>query len=86
MKASVAESLSFGMNTEITYRVFGKNAQQALNSGKAEIMQIENTLSRFIPQSEISKVNKSADKNCENLSPDTYELLSRAVKNQSGII
>ncbi|GAE01592.1 membrane-associated lipoprotein involved in thiamine biosynthesis [Clostridium botulinum B str. Osaka05] len=80
MKASVAESLSFAMNTEITYRVFGKNAQQALNSGKAEIMQIENTLSRFIPQSEISKVNKSAGKNCENLSPDTYELLSRAVE------
>jgi len=80
IKASVAESSSFGMNTEITYRVFGENAQQALFSGKAEIMRLENTLSRFIPQSEISKVNKSAGKNCENLSSDTYELLSRAVE------
>lgn len=80
-KASVAESSSFGMNTEITYSVFGENAQQALFSGKTEIMRLENTLSRFVPQSEISKVNKSAGKNCENLlSFDTYELLSRAVE------
>ena len=88
IKASVAESSTFGMNTEITYRVFGENAQQALFSGKAEIMRLENTLSRFVPQSEISKVNKSAGKNCENLSFDTYELLSRAVelsKNSQGL-
>lgn len=80
IKASVAQSSGFGMNTEITYRVFGENAQQALLSGKDEIMRLENILSRFIPQSEISKVNKAAGKGCVNLSADTYNLLSRAVE------
>ncbi|MEM1485959.1 FAD:protein FMN transferase [Oscillospiraceae bacterium PP1C4] len=80
IRTSVAESLSFGMNTEITYKVFGKNAQRALNSGKAEIMRLENTLSRFVPQSEISTVNKSAGKNCENLSSDTFKVLAQAVE------
>lgn len=80
IKASAAESSSFGMNTKITYSVFGENAQQALLSGKNEIMRLEKKLSRFVPQSEISRVNKSAGKSCKNLSDDTYNLLSQAVE------
>lgn len=74
------ESTFFGMNTEIAYRVFGGNAQKAAGCMMAEIIRLENKLSRFIPDSEIGRLNRSAGKGPVSISPETYQLLSSAIR------
>ncbi|HYF81749.1 MAG TPA: FAD:protein FMN transferase [Clostridia bacterium] len=76
----VAESKNFGMSTVMTHRAFGKHAEEALRAVRDEAVRLEELLSRFIPVSEISRVNMSAGIKCERLSGDTYEVLSRAVE------
>ncbi|MNZ37104.1 hypothetical protein D3C78_545460 [compost metagenome] len=72
--------ISFGMDTEITHRAFGKYAEEALRAVNSEAARLEQMLSCFIPGGEISRINRSAGIQCEKLSPDTFELLSWAVK------
>lgn len=75
-----AETASFGMDTVIMHKVFGERAEEALEAAKKETARIERLLSRFIPDSEISRVNKSAGRRYVELSSDTYEVLSRAIE------
>jgi len=75
-----AESTYFGMGTVIVHRVCGKHAEEALRSVTAETIRLENILSRFVPGSEISRINDSAGLKCEKLGPETYEVLSRAAQ------
>jgi thiamine biosynthesis lipoprotein len=79
-QTSVAESTDFGMNTEIIYKVFGENAQEALNFGKGELARLENRLSRFISGSEISRINESAGIRPVKISNEAYEVLSNAIR------
>lgn len=72
--------MDFGMNTEITHMVFGENAQAALDSVKAELVRLEHKLSRFIPGSEISRINGSAGKEAVKISAETYAVLSEAIR------
>lgn len=78
LQSAVAEASSFGMNTNITYRVFGEKAELAVVDAKSELSRLENKLSRFIPDSEVSKINLFAGKEHVNISCDTYEVLSFA--------
>jgi thiamine biosynthesis lipoprotein len=75
-----AESKNFGMSTVMTHRVFGKQAGKVFKAIRAETVRLEKLLSRFIPGSEISRVNRSAGVRCERLSDDTYTVLSRAIE------
>lgn len=79
-QTSVAESEDFGMNTEIIYKVFGENAQEALNSGKGELVRLENRLSHFISGSEINRINESAGIRPVNISNESYQVLSNAIR------
>ncbi len=75
-----AQSKNFGMSTVMTHKAFGKHAEEALRAVRGEAVRLEELLSRFIPTSEISRINRSAGMKCERLSSDTYEVLSRAVE------
>jgi thiamine biosynthesis lipoprotein len=78
-QSAVTAANSFGMNTDITYRVFGKNAKQAIVSAKSELSRLENKLSRFIQSSEVSKLNLLAGSGRVKISSETYEILSFAL-------
>jgi FAD:protein FMN transferase len=77
---AVAQSMNHGMSTVITHRAFGKLAEESLRVVRDEAVRLEELLSRFIPGSEISRINRSAGIKCERLSGDTYEVLSRAIE------
>ncbi|MCR4425234.1 MAG: FAD:protein FMN transferase [Firmicutes bacterium] len=79
-KAFVAESESFGMGTIMTHRAFGEHAEESLHAIRREATRLESLMSRFVPGSEISAINRSAGISCERLSADTYEVLSHAAE------
>lgn len=79
-RAVVAQSMNQGMNTLMTHRAFGKYAEEALRAVSEEAVRLEKQLSCFLPDSEISRINKSAGLKCERLSKDTYEVLSQAIE------
>ena len=79
-RAVVAESKNLGMSTVMTHRAFGKRAEEAISAVHDEAARLEELLSRFIPVSEISRINRSAGLKCARLSDDTFEVLSRAVE------
>jgi len=78
--AAAAESMNNGMSTVMTHSAFGKHAEESLRAVRDEAVRLEGLLSRFIPGSEISRINRSAGIKCERLSGETYEVLSRAVE------
>lgn len=73
-----AELTNYGMSTVITHKVFGKYADEALKKITDENIRIEKLLSRFIPESEISKINRSAGIEYEVVSDETYKILASA--------
>ncbi|MGV8103982.1 MAG: FAD:protein FMN transferase [Mesotoga sp.] len=77
-QTTVIESDGFCMSTEITYKAFGENAAPAVTQAKAALLRLENILSRFIPGSEVSVINKNAGKGYVNISSETFEVLSCA--------
>lgn len=74
------QSTTFGMGTIITHKIFGEQAGEALKAAKAETLRLEEMLSRFIPESEISRINSSAGIKNQKASIETYEILSSAVE------
>ncbi len=79
-KKMIAQSAINGMGTIIMNKVFGEHAEEALRAAEDETVRLEEILSRFIPKSEVSRVNISAGIRFEKLSPDTYEVLSQAIE------
>ncbi len=77
-QTTVIESDGSCMSTEITYKAFGENAALAVTQAKAALLRLENILSRFIPGSEVSVINKNAGKGYVNISSETFEVLSCA--------
>lgn len=75
----VAHSEKYGMGTVITCKVFGEKAEEAVQAAYGEITRLENMLSRFVRDSEISRINSSAGISCEKVGSETYEVLSRTV-------
>ena len=79
-KIMIAQSEYYGMDTVINNKVFGEQAKEALKAAEEETVRLEGMLSRFIPESEISRINSSAGIRYEKVSSETYEVLSRAVE------
>lgn len=79
-QAAIGEHRSFGMNTEITIRVFDEKADAAIEHAKEELIRLEKTMSRFMPGSEVANINQSAGKRKVRISPETYEVLSNSIK------
>ncbi len=80
MPCAVTEESSFAMSTEITYRVFGENAQSAISAAKSELTRLEQKLSRYIADSEVSKINQSAGAAPVEISEETYDILKFALE------
>jgi FAD:protein FMN transferase len=77
---AVEESKHIGMSTVMTHRAFGKHAGQALKAVREEAERLEGLLSRFIPGSDISRVNRSAGVQSEALGDEAFEVLAQAVE------
>lgn len=73
------KGVGFGMNTEITYKIFGGRSDKTAACVMKEIIRLENKLSRFVPKSEISRLNSSAGKAPVGISKETFRLLSYAM-------
>lgn len=67
------------MGTVMSHRVFGPGAQDTLQAVVCEVERLERLLSRFIPDSDISRINYSAGLNAVKVSPETLDVLSGAL-------
>jgi thiamine biosynthesis lipoprotein len=76
----VAQTTHCAMGTVMTHKAFGLYTEDSLAAVCREVARIEGLLSRFLPDSEISRVNRSAGIKSEKVSCDTYEVLSKAVE------
>lgn len=74
------EAVYTGMGTEIAHRAFGRHSMEALQVIENESQRLEHLFSRFLPDSDISRINRSAGIKCEKAGPETYEILSRALE------
>jgi thiamine biosynthesis lipoprotein len=76
----VAQTTQHAMGTVMTHKAFGPFAEDSLAAVCREIERMEELLSRFLSDSDISRVNRSAGSKTEIISLDTYEVLSKAVE------
>ena len=67
------------MGTIMTHLAYGGCAEESLTAVCSEIARIEKLISRFIPGSEISRINQSAGVNPEKVSLETFQVLSKAI-------
>lgn len=75
-----AQSVHPGMGTVMTHKAFGRYAAESLVAVRSEAARLEELLSRFLPQSDISRVNRAAGGYPERVSRDTFEVLVRALE------
>jgi thiamine biosynthesis lipoprotein len=68
------------MGTVMVHRAYGQNAEACLEAVQMEIERLEGLLSRFLPDSDVSRINRSAGVRCEKVTIDTFEVLSKAVE------
>lgn len=81
MESRLAEQVTHeAMGTIMSHKAYGLHAEECLGAVVAEIERIEGLLSRFIPDSDISRVNASAGVRSETVSLDTLAVLERAVE------
>lgn len=74
------EVVHIGMGTEMTHKAYGKHAMKALKAVENEAQRLECLISRFLPNSDISRINLYAGKKDVEVSDETYEILSFAMK------
>ncbi|WP_368488590.1 FAD:protein FMN transferase [Clostridium sp. BJN0013] len=79
-KSAAVEAAHTGMGTEMAHKAFGRHAIEALKAVQNESQRLERLLSRFQQESDISRINRSAGIKCENVSPETYEILLHAIE------
>lgn len=76
----VIESTVFAMNTAVSYKVSGANAQESVASALAEIARLENLLSRFRPGSDIHRLNQAPAGSPVSISPETALVLAQGIR------
>jgi len=78
--SAAAETVHTGMGTEMAHKAFGRYSAEALRAVENEAQRLERLLSRFLPESDISRINRSAGVRREKISSETYEILLRAIE------
>ncbi|MEA1883124.1 MAG: FAD:protein FMN transferase [Thermotogota bacterium] len=73
------ESQSFNMGTVIINHVTAENSQQVLREAEAEINRLNRLLSRFLEESDISRINHQAGVSAVKVSEETFQLLSESL-------
>jgi thiamine biosynthesis lipoprotein len=68
------------MGTVMIHEVCGPFAEESLDAVQAEIERLEGLFSRFITESEISRINRVAGIDEVQIGFETFEVLSRAVE------
>ena len=76
----LAESTCPCMGTVMSLKAYGENADASLQEVKRAALRLEHLLSRFLPNSEISAINKHAGISLQRLNPETYDVLTQAVQ------
>lgn len=76
----IARKTQFAMGTIMVHEAYGRYAQESVEAVCAEVERLENLFSRFRPESEISRINRTAGKRKQPVSSETFEVLSRAVQ------
>ena len=73
--AGYAERTHEGMGTVMTHRAFGPNARRALEVVVWRATELEAVMSRFVPESEISTVNRLAGASDAAVGPEVFAVL-----------
>ncbi len=68
----------WGMNTLISHQVYGRNPDHALQAVQKEVSRLERLLSRFLPSSDISRINRAAGSKQVPVHKDTVAVLAKA--------
>jgi len=68
------------MGTIMSHQAFGPHAPGCLEAVCGEVSRIEGLLSRFIPGSDIERLNRSAGVQSVEVHPDTFDVLCAAAK------
>ncbi len=76
----VAQTTHLAMGTVMAHKAYGPQAEACLAAIVAEIDRLEGLLSRFLPGSDVSRINAAAGVKCVKVSPETCEALARAVE------
>lgn len=74
----MATSVDFIMDTVVEQKLYGKNAQQAVQEISRRLQEYEQQCSMYVAESEISALNQNAGKQYTELSPQTLELVQRS--------
>lgn len=80
LKNAAVQTTHHAMGTVMAHKAFGLHAEDCLEAICREIARLEGLLSRFIPGSDISRVNASAGISREKVSFETFEVLAKAVE------
>ena len=72
------ETTHIGMGTVMAHAAYGHNAQAALQAVAVEAQRLEQMLSRFLPESEITALNRAAGKSRKSISAETFAILLEA--------
>jgi len=78
--SQATQKIHYAMGTVMSHKAFGLQADECLAAAEKEIARIESELSRFLPESDISRINESAGFCEEQVSTDTCAVLARAVR------
>ncbi len=81
MDSSTAVEFSHtGMGTEMAHKAFGIHSMKALQAVEKEAQRLECLLSRYLPESDVCRINRSAGVKREKINPETWDILSSAVE------
>jgi len=74
----VKEIYSLGTLNQL--KAYGRNSEKAIKKSIRKLYEIDNKMSVFKEDSEISKINKQAGKESQIVSKDTYYVIQKAIK------
>ena len=77
-EATVTQRSTILMDTVVDVRVDGRNSEQLVQEAFATMAELENTLSRFVGESEIAKINGNAGEWVE-VSTTTLEVIELGI-------
>lgn len=80
IKPKKATKTDFLLDTYITVTAYGKNGERAIEKALEEVKKIDEMLSAFNPESEISKINESAYNTPAKVSDECFFLIARAIE------
>ncbi len=78
--SAAAEAAHPGMGTSITHRAFGRHSTEAMCAVQKEAQRLEGLLSRYLPESDVGRINRSAGISSEKVGSETFAVLERAAE------